>query len=166
MSWKPSISTRQWAKGPANFVRMIVCLDLHNLRYTDSPNTSQHADLIDKVVQHRHNVAESRAAQPALITAGGVQDVLLEFSGDPFSSHARKRWLLDVLSSPKQNRQDPEYLLQTVKQQTNSCRTYLATCRLVSRFQNLGSLPYHSNRLEDKEPWTHVLGSDSPHASQ
>jgi len=97
------------------FVRMLVCLELPNVRFTDLPNTSQHADLIDKVVQHRRKVAESRAAQPALITASDVKDVLQKFSSDRFSSHANKRWILDVLNVPKQKRQDPEYLLQILE---------------------------------------------------
>ena len=93
------------------FVRMLVCLELPNVRFTDLPNTSQHADLIDKVVQHRRKVAESRAAQPALITASDVKDVLRKFSSDLFSSHANKRWLLDVLNVPKY----PKYLLQILE---------------------------------------------------
>ena len=94
------------------FVRMLVCLELPNTRYVDLPSPSQHAELIDKVMQHRHNAAEARAAQPSLITAGSVTDVLQEFSSDPFSLNANKRWLLDVLNVPKQSRQDPEYLHQ------------------------------------------------------
>ena len=45
-----------------------------------------------------------------LITAGNVKDVLRDFSSDPFSTDANKRWLLDVLNVPKQSRQDPEHL--------------------------------------------------------
>ena len=46
------------------------------------------------------------------IKASDVKDVLREFCSDPFSSHANKRWLLHVLNVRKQNRHDPEYLLQ------------------------------------------------------
>ena len=61
------------------FVRMLACLELPNLRFGDLPNTSQCAELIDIVVQHRSDVAETRAAQPLSIAAGDVKDVLLEF---------------------------------------------------------------------------------------
>ena len=91
---------------------MLACLELPNTRYVDLPPRRQHAKLIDKVMQHRHSAAEARAAQPSLITAGSVKDVLQEFASDPSSAHANKRWLLDVLNVPKESRQDPEYLPQ------------------------------------------------------
>ena len=55
----------------------------------------------------------SRAAQPALIKASDVKDVLREFCSDPFSSHANKRWLLDVLNVREQNRHGPEGFMRT-----------------------------------------------------
>ena len=91
---------------------MLVSVELPQHRFADLPTTDHHAELIDKVVQHRSNAAEASAAQPACITAGDVKEVLQEFSSDPFSRHANKRWLLDVLKVPKASRQDPEYLPQ------------------------------------------------------
>ena len=92
---------------------MLAVLELpNNLPLADLPTTWQHAQLIDKVVQQRSNAADASAAQPALITAGDVKEVMQAFCSDPFSAHANKRWLLDVLNVPKQSRQDPEYLPQ------------------------------------------------------
>ena len=76
---------------PFYFVRMLACLELPNFRFVDLPIDRQHAELIDKVVQHRRNFAEARAAKPALITAGEVKDVLQEFSNNSYSSNASKR---------------------------------------------------------------------------
>ena len=104
---KPSFSSPLWY-----FSRMLVSVELPRHRFVDMPIANNHAELIDKVVQHRSNAAKASAAQPALITAGDVKEVLQDFCTDPFSSHANKRWLLDVLKVPKANRQDPEYLPQ------------------------------------------------------
>ena len=92
------------------FVRMLLRLEFPKLLYADFPHPEQHAELIDKVVQHRRSVAEARAGQPALITVGDIKDVLQEFFSDPYSAYLNKRWLEDVLNVPKQSRQDPEYL--------------------------------------------------------
>ncbi len=55
-------------KHPDVFIRMLVCLELPHARFADLPFSLQHAELMAMVVQHRHGVSESSAAQPALIT--------------------------------------------------------------------------------------------------
>jgi hypothetical protein len=107
--------TSPFLKNSLYFVRMLVCLELRNSRYADLPNplpSLDYAKMIDKVIQHRRNVAEARAAQPALITSADIKNVLQEFSNDPFSANSNKRWLLDVLNVRKQSRRDPECLPQ------------------------------------------------------
>jgi hypothetical protein len=98
------------------FVRVLISVELpNNPGMTKLPIAAQHTQLIAKVVQNRSDVAEARAAQPVTITAGDVKEVLQEFSNDPFSRYANKRWLWDVLKVPKQHRQDPEHLPQALE---------------------------------------------------
>ena len=100
-------------KCPEYFVRMLACVELPNLRpLEDLPIPKHHAELIDKVVQHRSNAADASAGQPAHITASDIKDTLQAFSNDSYSCYAKKRWLWDVLKVPKEQRQDPEYLPQ------------------------------------------------------
>ena len=100
-------------KCPFYFVRMLACLELQNLRpLADLPIPRQHTELIDKVVQHRSNVADASAGQPADITAGDIKETLQAFCSDGYSAYAKKRWLWEVLNVPKEKRQDPEYLPQ------------------------------------------------------
>jgi hypothetical protein len=98
------------ASHPNVFVRRLVCLELPDATYADLPH--KHVDLIDKVVQHRRCRASDSAEQPALITASDVKKILCDFSGDPWSSATRKRWLLDVLKVPARSTNDDEYLPQ------------------------------------------------------
>ena len=100
-------------KCPEYFVRMLACVELPNLRpLEDLPIPKHHAELIDKVVQHRSNAADASAGQPAHITASDIKDTLQDFSNDSYSCYAKKRWLWDVLKVPKEQRQDSEYLPQ------------------------------------------------------
>ena len=100
-------------KCPEYFVRMLACVELPNLRpLEDLPIPKHHAELIDKVVQHRSNAADASAGQPAHITASDIKDTLQDFSNDSYSCYAKKRWLWDVLKVPKEQRQDREYLPQ------------------------------------------------------
>jgi len=98
------------ANPPDLFVRRLVCLELPDVRYADLPDVSQHAELINQVVQHRRSLADSSAARRAVITEGDVKTVLREFSTDDFSNEINKRWLLDVLKIPYKSRGDPEHL--------------------------------------------------------
>ena len=70
---------------------MLAKVELPQHRFVDLPTRHHHAELLEKVVQHRTNAAEASAAQPACITAGDVMEVLQELSSDPFSRHANTR---------------------------------------------------------------------------
>ena len=48
------------AMPPDLFVRRLVCLELPHVRFADLPDESRHADLIEKVVEHRR-IAARRA---------------------------------------------------------------------------------------------------------
>ena len=104
-------------KHPFYFVRMLACLELPNkVRFVDLPTTSQHAELVEKIVQQRSDAKEAgdTTAGTAVvpITAGDAKEVLQEFASDSFNAYGNKRWLWDVLNVSKENRQDPEYLPQ------------------------------------------------------
>ena len=88
---------------PDHFVRWLACLELPDAFYAHLPGS--HVDLVDKVVQHRRSRADSSAGQPALITTADIKDVLHDFSTDCWSNEAKKRWLFDVLNTPKQSQQ-------------------------------------------------------------
>ena len=86
-----------FTKHPEYFIRMLACLELPNHRpLADLPWLFEDVELIEKITQHRSNAADASAAQPALITAADIKEVLQDFSSDPFSSYAKKRWLWDV----------------------------------------------------------------------
>ena len=97
------------------FVRMLACVELQ-VRIADLPNLAQHAELVEKIVQHRSDAKEAgdTTAGTAVvpITAGDAKEVLQEFASDSFNAYGNKRWLWDVLNVSKENRQDPEYLPQ------------------------------------------------------
>ena len=104
-------------KCPEYFVRMLACVELPNLRpLEDLPIPKHHAELIDKVVQHRSNAADASAGQPAHIKASDIKDTLQAFSNDSYSCYAKKRWLWDVLKVPKEQRQDPTSRCQYLSQ--------------------------------------------------
>ena len=94
---------------------MLVTVELRQHRFMDLPTTSQHVELIDKVVHHRSTSLEASVAQPIRITADDIKEALQEFSSNPYSNHANKRWLFDVLKVPKASRQDAEYLTQMLE---------------------------------------------------
>ena len=103
---------QQYFKMPEYFVRMLACLELPDAQFWELPIPVHHTELIDKVVQHRTCAAEDSAAQPALIRASEITEILMAFSSDPYSDYAKKRWLWDVLKVPRKKREDPKYLPQ------------------------------------------------------
>ena len=99
-------------KHPDVFVRRLACLELPDTRFADLPDTWQHAELVEKVMQHRRSAADNSAERPARITEGDIKKVLQDFSTDTFSNEVNKQWLLQVLKIFPQNRNDPEHLTQ------------------------------------------------------
>ena len=82
------------------FVRRLVCLELPHVRFADLPDESRHADLIEKVVEHRR-IAARRAE---LVTETDIRTALTDFATDDFSGWVNKRWLHDLLKVPAKNR--------------------------------------------------------------
>ena len=100
-------------KHPEYFVRMLACLELSiHLPLEQLPALGQHAQLIEKVVQHRADAANTSAAHPAPVTVSDIRDVMQDFASDSFSGYAKKRWLWSVLRVPHKSRPDPECLPQ------------------------------------------------------
>ena len=99
------------------FVRMLACVELQ-VRIADLPNLAQHAELVEKIVQHRSDAKEAgdTTAGTAVvpITAGDAKEVLQEFASDSFNACGNKRWLWHVLKVPKDKRQEDEYLQQAL----------------------------------------------------
>ena len=95
---------------PDLLVRRLVCLELPHVRFADLPDVSRHAELIQKVVEHRRSVSDSRAEQPALITETDIRTTLHDFAMDDFSNEVNKRWLHNVLKVPPKDRTDAEHL--------------------------------------------------------
>ena len=99
------------------FVRMLACVELQ-VRIADLPNLAQHAELVEKIVQHRSDAKEAgdTTAGTAVvpITAGDAKEVLQEFASDSFNACGNKRWLWHVLKVPKDKRQEDEYLQQVL----------------------------------------------------
>ena len=84
------------------FVRMLACVELQ-VRIADLPNLAQHAELVEKIVQHRSDAKEAgdTTAGTAVvpITAGDAKEVLQEFASDSFNACGNKRWLWHVLKA-------------------------------------------------------------------
>ena len=96
------------AMAPDLFVKRLVCLELPHVRFADLPDESRHADLIEKVVEHRR-IAAQRAE---LVTETNIRTALANFATDDFSGFVNKRWLHDLLKVPAKNRNDAEHLPQ------------------------------------------------------
>ena len=137
------------------FVRMPVGLELSNLRLIDLPNPDQHAEMIDKVVQDRRNVVETRAAQPALITAGDVKDVLQEVQRS-LQLQGEQEMALGCSECAKTK---PTRSRVSAADFLNSCRRFFVRlicqhadwARAVEAYLSRdGSLPCHSYRLGEK----------------
>ena len=94
------------AISPDLFVRRLVCLELPYVRFADLPDESRHADLIEKVVEHRR-IAAQRAE---LVTETDIIIALTNFTTDDFSGWVNKRWLHDLLKVPAKTRTDAEHL--------------------------------------------------------
>ena len=69
------------AMPPDLFVRRLVCLELPHVRFADLPDESRHADLIEKVIEHRR-IAARRAE---LVTETNIRTALTNFATDDFS---------------------------------------------------------------------------------
>ena len=94
------------AMAPDLFVKRLVCLELPQVRFADLPDESRHADLVEKVVEHRR-IAARRAE---LVTETDIRTALTNFATDDFSGWVHKRWLHDLLKVPAKNRTDAEHL--------------------------------------------------------
>ena len=89
-------------KHPDILVRRLACLELPHTRFADLPDRWQHAELVEKVIQHRRNAVNNSAERPASVTEGDVKKVLQDFAIDAFSARINKQWLWQVLNiSPK-----------------------------------------------------------------
>ena len=96
------------AMAPDLLVKRLVCLELPDVRFADLPDESRHADLIEKVVEHRRIAAQR--AEP--VTETDIITALTNFATDDFSAWVNKRWLHDLLKVPAKNRTDAEHLTQ------------------------------------------------------
>jgi len=96
------------AMAPDLFVKRLVCLELPDVRFADLPDESRHADLIEKVVEHRRIAAQR--AEP--VTETDIITALTNFATDDFSAWVNKRWLHDLLKVPAKKRTDAEHLTQ------------------------------------------------------
>ena len=94
------------AMAPDLFVRRLICLELPHVRFADLPDESRHADLIEKVVEHRR-IAAQRAE---LVTETDIITALTNFAKDDFSWCVSKRWLHDLLKVPAKKRTDAEHM--------------------------------------------------------
>ena len=71
--------------------------------------------MIKKLLQYRREASKRSAAQPELITADSIKQVLQEFCNDEFSDHANQKWILDVLKAPNQQKGNVENLPQVLE---------------------------------------------------
>ena len=146
------------------FVRMLASLELPNyLPLADLPTLFEEAELIKQITHHRSNAADVSTAQPALITAGDIKEVLQAFTSDPFSSYAKKKVALVCVEGAKTKQTRSRIFAADHR---NHSRRILARLtwpfarwlRAVEAYiGRAGSIPSHPQRLEEKEPGNEVL---------
>ena len=91
--------------------------------------------LLDMVARSRGDYqARASTTDQALVTADDIKDILETFYNDPFSNHAKRRWLLQVLKVPQQRRSDSDHVTEVLSTIATSFVQAL-TDRAVSNLQ-------------------------------